>query len=137
MTTNRFDAIIIGAGPAGSTAAILLARAGWSVAIVEKKRFPRRKVCGECIAASNLPLLDALGIGAQFEASAGPELRRLALMQGERTALADLPPANHPRHAWGRALGRWARVRPLWALRRRLGWRQECVRLSPAWGHNR
>ena len=106
MTTNRFDAIIIGAGPAGSTAAILLARAGWSVAIVEKKRFPRRKVCGECIAASNLPLLDALGIGAQFEASAGPELRRLALMQGERTVLADLPPANHPRHAWGRALGR-------------------------------
>ena len=61
--TNRFDAVIVGAGPAGSTAAILLARAGWSVALVEKQRFPRRKVCGECLAASNLPLLDALGIG--------------------------------------------------------------------------
>ena len=106
MMPSRFDAIIVGAGPAGSTAAILLARAGWSVALVEKQRFPRRKVCGECLAASNLPLLDALGIGAGFEASAGPELRRVALMQGERSIVADLPPADHPRHVWGRALGR-------------------------------
>ena len=50
-----FDAVIVGAGPAGSTAAILLARAGWRVALVERQTFPRRKVCGECIAASNLP----------------------------------------------------------------------------------
>ena len=103
---TRFDAVIMGAGPAGATAAILLARAGWSVALVEKQSFPRRKVCGECIAASNLPLLDALGIGPEFERSAGPPLRQLALMQGQRTFLADLPRANHPRHAWGRALGR-------------------------------
>ena len=101
-----FDAIIMGAGPAGSTAAILLARAGWKVALVEKRRFPRRKVCGECIAASNLPLLDALGIGAQFDISAGPALRRVALMQGDRSVVADMPPAGDARHAWGRALGR-------------------------------
>jgi len=103
---TRFDAIIIGAGPAGSTAAVLLARAGWSVALVEKQRFPRRKVCGECLAASNLPLLDALGIGAEFNASAGPELRQVALMQGQRTLIADLPAADQPNRAWGRALGR-------------------------------
>ena len=69
---TSFDAVIIGAGPAGSAAAIWLARAGWSVALVEKQAFPRRKVCGECMAASNRPLLDALGIGAAFEAAAGP-----------------------------------------------------------------
>ena len=103
---TSFDAIIMGAGPAGSTAAILLARAGWKVALVEKQRFPRRKVCGECIAASNLPLLDALGIGPQFDASAGPALRRMALMHGARTIVADLPPASDACHAWGRALGR-------------------------------
>ena len=103
---NRFDAIIMGAGPAGSTAAVLLARAGWSVALVEKQSFPRRKVCGECLAASNLPLLDALGIGAEFDASAGPELRQVALMQGARTVIADLPAAEPPNRAWGRALGR-------------------------------
>src|SRR4051812_13750866 len=59
----RYDAIIVGAGPAGSCAAILLAQAGWSVAIFEKRRYPCRKVCGECIAAGNLPLFDTLGIG--------------------------------------------------------------------------
>ena len=70
-----YDAVIVGAGPSGSTAAILLAQAGWSVALIEKQCFPRRKVCGECIAASNLPLLDALGIGDVFASMAGPELR--------------------------------------------------------------
>ncbi|MGZ5657902.1 MAG: NAD(P)/FAD-dependent oxidoreductase, partial [Caldimonas sp.] len=65
--STRFDAVVVGAGPAGSAAATLLARAGWSVALVERQRFPRRKVCGECIAASNLPLLDALGVGAEVE----------------------------------------------------------------------
>lgn len=102
-----FDAIIVGAGPAGSAAAILLARAGWRVALIEKQTFPRRKVCGECIAASNLPLLDALGIGEAFAASAGPDLRQVALMHGSTTTIADLPSALHgSRHRWGRALGR-------------------------------
>ncbi len=103
---TSFDAIIIGAGPAGSSAAILLARAGWSVALVEKQIFPRRKVCGECIAASNLPLLEALGIGLAFERAAGSELRHVALMRGECTVVAELPPASHPNYPWGRALGR-------------------------------
>ena len=106
MTPTRFDAIVIGAGVAGSTAATLLARAGWSVALIEKQRFPRRKVCGECIAASNLPLLDALGVGGEFLACAGPELRQVALMQGKRVLTADLPSADLPGRAWGRALGR-------------------------------
>ena len=103
---THFDAIIIGAGPAGSTAAILLARVGWSVALVEKQAFPRRKVCGECIAASNLPLLDALGIGAEFAAAAGPELRHVELMHGAGCVRAALPPAADAKHRWGGALGR-------------------------------
>ena len=106
MTPTRFDAIVIGAGVAGSIAATLLARAGWSVALVEKQRFPRRKVCGECLAASNLPLLDALGVGSAFSANAGPELRQVALMRGQRVLTADLPAADQPGRAWGRALGR-------------------------------
>lgn len=106
LKPNHFDAVIVGAGPAGSTAAILLARAGWAVALVEKQRFPRRKVCGECLAASNLPLIDALGIGAAFDALAGPPLRRVALMHRGGVVAADLPSADDPRYAWGRALGR-------------------------------
>jgi 2-polyprenyl-6-methoxyphenol hydroxylase-like FAD-dependent oxidoreductase len=101
-----FDAVIVGAGPAGAAASILLARAGWSVALVEKQPFPRRKVCGECVAASNLPLLDALGVGDAFELRAGPPLRHVALMRGARTVVAALPPVAGSAHAWGRALGR-------------------------------
>lgn len=103
---TSFDAIIIGAGPAGSAAAILLASAGWSVALVEKQTFPRRKVCGECVAASNLDLLEALGVGVAFNDAAGPPLRRVALMHRGDTVIAGLPAASHPRHPWGRALGR-------------------------------
>ena len=108
----HFDAVIIGAGPAGTAAAILLARAGWSVALVEKQRFPRRKVCGECIAASNLPLLHLLGIGSAFDEWAGPPLRQVALMRGDQRVVADLPAAVHPAggtptaHRWGRPLAR-------------------------------
>jgi 2-polyprenyl-6-methoxyphenol hydroxylase-like FAD-dependent oxidoreductase len=104
--TQHYDAVIVGAGPAGATAAILLAEAGWSVAVVEKKLFPRRKVCGECIAATNLPLLRALGVADEFMALAGPELRQVGLFVGDTTLSAELPPMSEGRDAWGRALGR-------------------------------
>ena len=103
---NCFDAVIVGAGPAGASAAIWLASAGWSVALIEKQDFPRRKVCGECMAASNFPLLEALGIGSEFLAQAGPELRKTAVMRGARSVMASLPTAPDLQHPWGRALGR-------------------------------
>lgn len=103
---TRFDAVIVGAGPAGSSTAIWLAQAGWRVALVEKQMFPRRKICGECLAASNLPLLETLGIGAAFAALAGPELRQVGLMRGSRSVVAELPPADDGIFHWGRALGR-------------------------------
>lgn len=103
---TRYDAVVVGAGVAGSTCAILLAEAGWSVALVEKQRFPRRKVCGECVAASNLALIDRLGIGAQFDALAGPPLRVVAFCAGENMVRAALPSLAPGRHPWGRALGR-------------------------------
>jgi menaquinone-9 beta-reductase len=103
---TAFDVLVVGAGLAGSSAAIQLARAGWSVALIERQRFPRRKVCGECLAASNLPLLQALGVGEAFHARAGPALRRVTLLHADRAVTADLPPADHDRYAWGRALGR-------------------------------
>lgn len=103
---SEYDAIIVGAGPAGATAAILLADAGWSVAIVEKQRFPRRKVCGECIAAPNIELLHALGLGDRFDQLAGAALRRVALFCGRQQVYADLPPFGNGPQRWGRALGR-------------------------------
>ena len=68
--------------------------------------FPRRKVCGECIAASNLPLLATLGVADAVEALAGPTLQQVAPHRGDRVVTADLPAADDPAHRWGRALGR-------------------------------
>jgi len=52
-----YDALVIGGGPSGATAALLLARAGWNVVLAEKTAYPRPKVCGEFISATSLPLL--------------------------------------------------------------------------------
>jgi flavin-dependent dehydrogenase len=100
-----YDAIILGGGPAGATAGILLARAGWRVAIIEKSVFPRRKVCGEFISATSLPLLFELGIGEEFLKLAGPEVRRVGLFEGDACLSAAMP-RSRGGQGWGRALGR-------------------------------
>ena len=102
---TRVDAIIIGGGPSGATAGLLLARAGWTVAVVEKAAFPRRKVCGEFISATTLPLLDEIGLGERYRALAGPEVRRVGLFAGD-VALASPMPRISGGATWGRALRR-------------------------------
>ena len=49
MNLKKFDIAIIGGGPAGSSAGILLSKKGYSVSIIEKKTFPREVLCGEFI----------------------------------------------------------------------------------------
>jgi flavin-dependent dehydrogenase len=134
---THYDAIIVGGGPAGATAAIRLTQAGWSVALVERDAFPRRKVCGECIAASNLPLLEALGVGESFAALAGPALRRVAVLCGRERISAALPAASDARQPWGRALGRAQLDALLLARAQALGatlwqpWTAQSLRGSP------
>jgi flavin-dependent dehydrogenase len=101
--TSRVDALIFGGGPAGSTAALLLAKLGWSVALLERREFPRSKVCGEYLSGTNRPLLAALGILDEFDSLAGPEVRRVGLFAGQHQHMADLP---RPLSGCGRALSR-------------------------------
>jgi menaquinone-9 beta-reductase len=61
-TTETADVVIIGAGPAGATAATVLARAGRSVILVDKAVFPRDKCCGDGLTTLALRELDALGL---------------------------------------------------------------------------
>jgi len=57
---EQFDLIVVGAGPAGSSAAITAARAGVDVLLLERGRFPRQRVCGEFVSAESLELLAGL-----------------------------------------------------------------------------
>lgn len=99
------DAAIIGAGPAGSTAALLLARAGWSVALIEKSAFPRAKVCGEFVSAPGLALLARLGVADDILSEAGPEVREVGVYAGDCVAAAPMPRTTGA-IGYGRALGR-------------------------------
>ena len=100
------DVLIVGGGPAGASAAILLARAGWSVVVVEKDAFPRRKVCGEFVGAPGILQLAQLGVAPAFRARAGPEVRRVGLFAGKVVASAPMPPGAPGPEGYGRALGR-------------------------------
>ena len=61
------DVLVIGAGPAGASAAYWLADAGWDVVVVEKKRFPREKTCGDGLTPRSVRQLSDMGLGADLE----------------------------------------------------------------------
>jgi len=58
---THFDILIIGAGPAGSAAALALRQSGLRVGLLDKARFPRDKVCGDAIPGPALRVLSELG----------------------------------------------------------------------------
>src|ERR1041384_1579553 len=66
---NNFDVIIAGAGPAGASAAIHLARVGVGVLLVEQKKFPRAKLCGEFISPECQKHFENLGVAEAMSAS--------------------------------------------------------------------
>lgn len=61
------DVLVIGGGPAGTTAAMLLARKGWKVTLLEKCRHPRFHI-GESLLPMNMPILERLGVLEQVRA---------------------------------------------------------------------
>jgi geranylgeranyl reductase family protein len=62
MSDGRFDVLVVGAGPAGSLAALVLARGGARVALVDKAPFPRDKACGDLVGPRGVQLLHDLAI---------------------------------------------------------------------------
>jgi menaquinone-9 beta-reductase len=82
------DALVVGGGPAGSSAALRLARAGFNVTVLERSRFPRSKVCGEYLSPAACAALAELGVIAQV-ASEAHALRSVTLA-GPGTAAVNL-----------------------------------------------
>jgi flavin-dependent dehydrogenase len=62
------DVLIVGAGPAGAVAGIVLARAGVRVRIVDRSSFPRDKLCGDTVNPGTLARLQALGVADEIAA---------------------------------------------------------------------
>jgi menaquinone-9 beta-reductase len=86
---RRVEALVVGGGPAGSAAAIMLARGGAAVELVERSSGPRDVVCGGFLGWDALAALERLGVPA---AGLGARpIRRLVLAGRRKTVAARLP----------------------------------------------
>ncbi len=63
-----FDVAIVGAGPAGASCAAFCAAAGLKTVLLERSRFPREKVCGDCINPACWPIFERLDLSARIAA---------------------------------------------------------------------
>ncbi|BBK29693.1 geranylgeranyl reductase family protein [Stella humosa] len=72
-----YDIIIVGGGPAGTTAAMYAARAGLRTLLLEKARFPRDKICGDAISGKAVTILDELGLVDGVRRLPGAEVRHI------------------------------------------------------------
>ncbi len=83
MPPISYDVIVVGAGPAGSTAAFYLARAGIKVALVEKESFPRDKVCGDGAVAHIMARLERMGLADWLDHYNAPTALRFSAPNGQ------------------------------------------------------
>lgn len=66
MTEHAFDVLVVGGGPAGAACGYWLAEAGHNVLVVEKKRFPRDKTCGDGLTPRAVRQLNDMGLADQL-----------------------------------------------------------------------
>jgi len=83
---NTVDALVIGAGVAGASAALRLARTGARVILVDRAKLPRDKVCGCCLNATAVSALHELGLTDALHRAGAIPTTRITLCSGGRSA---------------------------------------------------
>ncbi|MBI4485072.1 MAG: FAD-dependent monooxygenase, partial [Acidobacteria bacterium] len=93
------DVIVVGGGPAGSIAALVLARAGARVRLIDRATFPRDKLCGDTVNPGTMAALRRLGVSREIE-DRGLEINGM-LVTGASGITVE---GRYPRGLHGRAL---------------------------------
>jgi len=88
---HSWDVIVIGAGPAGAAAALACARKGLETLLLDRKDFPRAKVCGGCLNQAALAQLAELGLDALPAELGALPVNRLRLAAKRTEAVIELP----------------------------------------------
>jgi menaquinone-9 beta-reductase len=92
---SDYDIIIVGAGPAGSTAALYAKRQGLKTLLIDKARFPRDKICGDAISGKSVAVLHELGLVDAVRALPGAPVDHILFGSPDHTG-ASIPLDRHP-----------------------------------------
>jgi flavin-dependent dehydrogenase len=101
------DVVVVGAGPAGASVAIRLARRGVDVCLLDRARFPRVKPCGEFLSPGATPILEELGVRDAVEAVGAIRLEHVRIDAHGAVVELDFP-VGEGGPAWGYSLSRHA-----------------------------
>ncbi|MBI2583636.1 MAG: NAD(P)/FAD-dependent oxidoreductase [Candidatus Aenigmarchaeota archaeon] len=94
---SEYDVIVIGAGPAGTVAAMYLADAGANILLIDKESFPRDKICGDAQGRKAAGIMKELGIYGEYERLPGQKIYGITLSSPNGTVVElDVEKRNKP-----------------------------------------
>jgi len=99
------EVVVVGGGPAGSAASLLLRRLGHDVLLLDAARFPRDKVCGESVSPAAWPLLTELGVTPALNELEPHTIRGMRVVSPDGTHFTGrYPDSEHPGFALRRTV---------------------------------